>query len=116
VIDRLLAAGSDINSGGDAHELGVSGWTVFFGKRNIEAAEFLLSRGAKTNIFAAVALNRVDVVRGMVEQSPALLDARLTEFEHGRTPLHVAVSGNLKEMVHALLQLGADMRTDTASG
>src|SRR5882672_10944487 len=109
VIKRLVEAGADIDGEGDAHEVGVIGWATCFRHVRREAADYLLSRGAKPTIFAAVALNRADLVRKLVAGDPTLLRSRkMSRFEHHRTPLHLAVLKNRPEMVKLLLELGAD--------
>jgi uncharacterized glyoxalase superfamily protein PhnB len=109
VIRRLVEAGADIDGAGDAHEIGVIGWATCFRNLRREAADYLLTHGAKPTIFPAVALNRADLVRTLVEQDPKLLRAaKMSRFEHYRTPLHFAVLKNRPEMVRLLLELGAD--------
>jgi Ankyrin repeat len=68
----------------------------------------LLSRGARLDIFSAIALDRGEDVRAMVELDPELLCRRMSRNEHGRLPLHHAVVCNRPAMVRLLLQLGAD--------
>lgn len=43
---------------------------------NREIVEYLLSQGARMDLFAATALGRLDVVKGMLEASPELIDAK----------------------------------------
>jgi ankyrin repeat protein/catechol 2,3-dioxygenase-like lactoylglutathione lyase family enzyme len=109
VVTRLVEAGADIDGEGDAHEIGVIGWATCFRNVRREAADYLLSRGAKPTIFSAVALNRADLVRALVQQDGKLLRAaKMSRFEHYRTPLHFAVLKNRPEMVKLLLELGAE--------
>jgi ankyrin repeat protein len=106
---KLLAeAGGDIDGSGDEHEAGVIGWATCFRTVHRHVAEWLLKRGARPTIFSSVALGRSDLVRALVEVDPQLLAARMSRFEHRRTPLHFAVWKNRPEMVELLLQLGAD--------
>jgi ankyrin repeat protein len=109
VMDRLLAAGADINGTGDLHEVGVIGWATCFQQMRSEAAEFLLERGAKPTIFSAVALDRVDLLRQLVDADRGVLAAKMSRFEQHRTPLHLAVLKNRPQMVALLLELGADV-------
>jgi uncharacterized glyoxalase superfamily protein PhnB len=109
VIKRLLDAGADIDGKGDEHQIGVIGWATCFKHVRRAAADYLLERGAKPTIFAAVALDRVDLVRTLVATDPTLLRMRkMSRFEHYRTPLHLAVLKNRPRMVELLLALGAD--------
>ncbi len=108
VMERLLAAGADIDGEGDAHEVGVIGWATCFQHVRTDAADFLLARGAKPTIFSAVALDRADLVRQLVEADRSLVAAKMSRFEQHRTPLHLAVLKNRPQMVALLLELGAD--------
>jgi ankyrin repeat protein len=108
VIDRLLAAGIDIDGEGDDHEIGVLGWATCFKHVQRAAGEHLLARGAKPTIFSAVALDRGDLVRQLVEDNRALLAAKMSPLERHRTSLHLAVLKNRPAMVTLLLELGAD--------
>jgi uncharacterized glyoxalase superfamily protein PhnB len=108
VVKRLLEAGADIDGEGDAHEVGVIGWACCFHHVRTEVAEFLLARGAKPTIFAAVALGRADLVDKLLAVDPSVLRAKMSRYEHQRTPLHFAVVKNRTAMVQRLLGLGAD--------
>jgi hypothetical protein len=81
-----------------------------------QVADWLLARGANPTIFAAVALDRADLVRALVKRDPRLLSRQMSPFEHHRTPLHFAVLKNRPEMVELLLQLGADPTMKDARG
>jgi ankyrin repeat protein len=109
VIKRLIDKGADVDGEGDAHQIGALGWATCFNHVRKEAADYLLACGAKATIFAAVALNRADLVRKLVADDPTLLRMRkMSRFEHYRTPLHLAVLKNRPQMVKLLLELGAD--------
>jgi ankyrin repeat protein len=117
VVKRLIDAGADIDGEGDEHEIGAIGWATCFKQVRTEAAEYLLAQGAKPTIFAAVALNRADLVRKLVADDPTLLRMRkMSRFEHHRTPLHLAVLKNRPQMVKLLLELGADASAKDGRG
>ena len=106
VVERLVEAGADIDGEGDDHALGVLGWATCFGDVREEVAAYLLSKGARLNIFSAIALDRGDDVRAMVAAEPELLRRRMSRNEHGRLPLHHAVVCNRPAMVELLLAAG----------
>jgi catechol 2,3-dioxygenase-like lactoylglutathione lyase family enzyme len=108
VVKRLVEAGADIDGEGDAHELGVIGWATCFRHVQREAADWLLARGAKPTIFAAVALGRADLVRAVAARDPHVVSRQMSRFEHRRMPLHFAVLKNRTQIVELLLQLGAN--------
>lgn len=108
VVERLIAAGADVNGEGDEHEAAVIGWATVFGPIQTEVADYLLARGAKPTIFAAVALDRADLVRDLIARDPARVAARMSRLEHRRMPLHFAVINNKPAMVELLLELGAN--------
>src|SRR5262245_12400026 len=108
VVGRLLDAGADIDGEGDEHAVGVIGWATCFRRVHQQVADLLLARGATPTIFSAVALGRADMVRRLVAETPEVLSARMSRFEHRRTPLHFAVFKGRAEMVALLLELGAD--------
>jgi uncharacterized glyoxalase superfamily protein PhnB len=117
VVKRLIAAGADVNGAGDAHAMGVIGWAVCFDHTHSEVADHLMAKGAKPHILAAVAMNREDLVRRMVERDPKLLSThKMSRFEHHRTPLHLAVIKDRPAMVKLLLALGADPAVEDSRG
>src|SRR5262245_10832221 len=116
IVRRLVAAGADINAEGDAHELTVIDWASCFRDLHADVAEFLLARGARPTIFAAIALDRGDLVRQLVAADPSMISRQMSRFEHRRMPLHFAVLKNRPEMVELLLSLGADPRNKDDRG
>ena len=117
ILKRLIDAGADVDGDGDAHEIGAIGWATCFKEVRTAAADYLLARGAKPTIFAAVALNRADLVRKLVADDPTLLRVRkMSRYEHHRTPLHLAVLKNRPQMVKLLLELGAEAAAKDSRG
>lgn len=108
VVKRLVAAGGDIEGEGDDHGMNVIGWATNFQNVQRVVADYLMAQGAKPTIFAAIALERADLVKSLVAGDRRLLGRQLSRFEHRRMPLHFAVLKNKPEMVKLLLDLGAD--------
>jgi ankyrin repeat protein len=115
-IRLLVEAGADIEGKGDDHAIGVLGWATCFDKVRQDVAAYLLDRGATLNVWTAIALDRTDALRDMVDRDNALLEARMTRNQHRRTPLHHAVFKNRPVMVRLLLELGADVDARDATG
>jgi ankyrin repeat protein len=115
-IRLLVEAGADIDGKGDDHGVGVLGWATCFGDVRQEVATYLLDRGAKLNVWTAIALDRADDLRAMVAADRSLLAARMTRNQHRWTPLHHAVRKNRLRMVQLLLELGADPNARDATG
>lgn len=114
---RLLAeGGADVNYGADDYEVGVLGWATCFGNVREDVAAYLIGRGARLNLWTAIALDREDDVRSMIAGDRALLTARMTRNQHRRTPLHHAAAQNRPRMVRLLLELGADPNARDATG
>ena len=118
---RLLAdAGADVVGHGDDHELEVIGWATAWEGGDDDAhravAEFLVSRGARHNIFSAISSNLADEVRRIVAADPAALTKRKSHNENHQLPLHFAARMNRPEMVSLLLELGASPSATDGSG
>jgi ankyrin repeat protein len=97
LVDLLLAYGADINLK-SAWEHG--GWGLL-DDADERTAEFLISRGAVVDIFAAAHLNRLERARELLDAGPALVHARGGD---GCLPLHFAKT---REMIDLLLDRGA---------
>ncbi len=99
VVDVLLTHGADLN-------LRSAWWAGGFGildGADPATADFLISRGATVDIFAAAHLDRFDRVGQLLDADPSLVHARGGD---GGRPLHFAAS---VAMVDLLLDRGAEI-------
>ena len=123
-VARLLVEhGADVNAIDGWHNLGPVGWAIAIESGNChaqtarrEVADFLLSRGAQLDIFAAIAWGKPDVVRALIETDRAVLRQRLGVVDQQQQPLHFAVQNDRPDMVALLLDVGADLHATTAWG
>jgi ankyrin repeat protein len=119
-VRRLADAGGDVVGHGDDHELEVIGWASCWDGCDDDAhraiVDFLLGRGARQHIFSAIATNRADEVRRIVEADPTALARRMSRNESRQLPLQFAIRMNRPEMVELLLDLGADPAATDDSG
>jgi ankyrin repeat protein len=117
LVQMLVEAGADVIGDGDDHQLTVLGWATCLGRVREDVADYLLAKGARLTLWSAIALDRADEVRHLVQGDPSLLTARMSRNEHRRTPLHHAAAVNRPDMVRLLLELGAAVdATDDAGG
>ena len=86
------------------------------GRVRDDVAAYLLARGARLNIWSAIALDRAEEVRRFVRDDPAILTTRMSRNEHRRTPLHHAAAVNRPDMVRLLLDLAARVDATDATG
>jgi catechol 2,3-dioxygenase-like lactoylglutathione lyase family enzyme len=115
----LLDAGADPTDAGDDARLGVIGWATFIpepGKISTDVVSLLLARGAHHHIFSAIAAGDLDVIRGLIEQTPEALDERLAPRYHGQTPLHFAITRGRPDILGVLIEMGADLDAPDANG
>lgn len=72
---------------------------------NKEIAQFLIEKGARTNLFVLTMLGKTEIVKGFIEAFPAYLTAR---GPHGFTLLHHAQRGgeDAKELFEYLKMKG----------
>lgn len=114
-VKLLVEAGADVNAHEDLHERGPLGWSVVFGTIQHEVAEYLLARGARFDIFSAIALGREDAVRDLVAADPSVLTARMSEFEKRQTAIEFAASKRQFALAHLLVELGAKVSLSEAA-
>jgi ankyrin repeat protein len=116
MVRLLVEAGADVDGRGDDPGVGILGWASCFRQVREDVADYLISHGATLNIWTAIALDKVDEVRGMLARNPELLAAQMTRGHHRRTPLHHAAARSRLRMVQVLLDLGADPNATDATG
>ena len=116
IVRLLVEAGSDVVGDGDDHRLGVLGWATCFQRTRTDVADYLMTQGARLNLWSAIALGRIEEVRAFIKNDPALLSAHMSRSEHRRTPLHHAAAKNQTGVVRLLLELGADPNATDLTG
>jgi hypothetical protein len=74
---------------------------------NVEIAEFLLSKGARMDIFCAAMLGKLDIVKPILDAYPNL---KTSKGPHGLKLLHHADKGgaNAKNVLEYLKGIGAE--------
>lgn len=87
--------------GGGDYESAIEG-AGHVGNRDI--AEYLLSQGARTNIFQAAMLGKMDIVKATLTAFPNL---KTSKGPHGLMLIHHATKGGVGEMVEYLKEIGA---------
>jgi ankyrin repeat protein len=122
IVRALIEAGGDVHGTGDVHGLDLIGWATFYhpdagapGDR-LEVASLLVERGARHHIFSAISVGDPDLIRALVAENPAALDRRMSCFEHGLTPLHLAIQLKRYDILDLLIDLGADLEAEDGSG
>lgn len=117
IVRALLDAGSDAHGFGDDHRLDVIGWASGApDDRRREVVGLLLQRGARHHIFSAINMGDLEGIRRLVEENPEALDRRMSRFEHGWTPLHLAIDRKRYDILDLLLELGADVEAGDLTG
>ena len=88
VVDLLLGAGADIDVRDVDHRATPAEWMLDHrrGRGRYELAQYLVERGASTDIFLAAALGLNQRVRALLEENPELLELRSTQGEYGEKP------------------------------
>jgi ankyrin repeat protein len=118
IIQLLIEHGADPIGEGDDHELGVIGWATAWDyiHANPEIVDYLMTHGARHNIFSAVAVGDIEIIRKLVAKSPGDLERRMDLVSKRRYPLHLAVVKKQPESLSTLLDLGAYMEALDEAG
>jgi ankyrin repeat protein len=118
IIRLLLENGADPSGEGDYHELDVIGWATSWDyvTARKEIVEYLTAHGAAHNIFSAVAMGEVEIIRKLAAQSRSHLEKRMDLTNKRRRPLHLAVVKKQPRSLEALLDLGANTEALDESG
>ena len=117
-IRLLIEHGGDPIGEGDYHELEVIGWATAweYVHANGEIVDYLLSHGARHNIFSAVATGNIDAIRQLITRSAADLERRMDMANRRRRPLHLAVIKKQPGALVTLLDLGASTESLDEAG
>jgi ankyrin repeat protein len=99
MLDLLLDYGADINA---KSAWWAGPWGVL-DRADPQRGDFLISRGAEVDVFAAANLNKLDRLRELLDADPSLVHAKGGD---GCRPLHFAKS---REAVDFLIERGADI-------
>ncbi len=118
IIRILIEHGADPVGEGDYHELGIIGWATAWEYVNpsSEIVDYLLTHGARHNIFSAVAMGDLEAIRHLVSQAPADLERRMDMTSRRRRPLHLAIIKKQPQSLLTLLDLGANTESLDEAG
>jgi len=111
----LAEAGADIDSDSNVHQRSPLGWACIFGTVRTDVAEYLLDKGAKLDIFSAIALDKAVEIRAMVEADPYVLRQRMSPCELSQSPIEFACGLRRFEVGNLLLELGSEASLSDAA-
>ena len=110
LMELLIANGADANADGGPFGTPLETALTY---HNEDAANYLLSRGARLDMGLACALGNLPVIADLLRNDVKLLNA---PDRKKRTPLHWAACAGKKEAAELLLQRGADANAQDDSG
>lgn len=118
IVRLLVEHGADTIGEGDYHELGVIGWASAWPDipADPEIVAYLLTHGARHNIFSAVAMGDEKAIRELVARTPGDLERRMNGTRMRSMPLHLAVFKNHPAALKTLLNLGANTESLDEAG
>ncbi len=111
VVKVLVEHGADVNWNQDWHERGPLGWAVVFADVHTDVAEYLIEKGARLDLFSAIAMGRADVVRELVAADPGATDKL---FDRYCRPIPFAVMKGQPEIAQLMADLGANLDIEDA--
>jgi ankyrin repeat protein len=126
--DRAAAVKVLLDAGANLRARDGAGHTpLYYALTNVPktgAAELLRSRGARLNVFDAVALGDVAALKAILKDDRAAVASTTSEvatpfgapWPGSRTPLHVAAAAARSEAVRALIEAGADVNARDDAG
>jgi len=116
VVRLLVEAGTDVNWTQDMHELGPLGWALAFEPSQMEVANYLVEHGARIEIFPAIALGRLDLVKQMVEADRSVADRRRAECDGRQSTVDFATSKRQFEIGRYLAGFVSRLSLQEAAG
>lgn len=125
VVKLLVESGAKLDVKDNWFNLTPFGWTILVNcdfdegsieNRHPEVREYLLTQGAQLDIFSAIALDKTDAVKSLIEANPQTLSDRLGFVMDEFHPLHFAIKNMMPEIVELLLEKGADVNALTSLG
>ena len=102
IVDLLLKAGADLEARDGEFNMTPIGWANEKGHK--EMVDYLVARGAATDLYSAVAFGLIDRVRELLKEDCS----QINEPNHYGTPLHEASLWGHADLLRLLLEFGAD--------
>jgi ankyrin repeat protein len=102
IVDLLLTAGADLEARDGEFNMTPIGWANEKGHKPM--VDYLVARGAATDLYAAVAFGLTDRVRQLLMEDRS----QINKPNHYGTPLHEASLWGHADLVRLLLEFGAD--------
>lgn len=110
----LLEHGADLEARDGWYDLTPLGWATVvdwapqFRADRPQVIRLLLERGARIELFSAVAMENADEVSRLAAEDSSILERRLGFADRGQVALHLAVKRAIRGIVEILLGSGAD--------
>jgi ankyrin repeat protein len=116
IVKLLVEHGADPQGAGTSHLLDAVGWAVCFDyATHLDVARYLLAHGAKFTLMTAVALGEPVAIRETVRAGEDL-DQRMDKTNRHRTAGHLAIIKKQPESLATLIELGANLNGEDATG